>query len=226
MLQDLFYLFYPANCVACNEELTRSERIFCVSCRHHLPLYKFHYHNVEILKKVFSGRIPVENATALFVFEKEGLVQNVIHNLKYRGQQKIGTELGQWLGGEIIKSQSFKDVQIVIPVPLHSRRYRERGYNQVERFGKEIANILNVPYVDQVLKRTRHMKKQAKNQKHKRWDLKADAFTINNVENIQNKHVLLVDDLITTGATIEACANALLEIKGIRISIAAMAMTI
>lgn len=224
MLRDLIYLFYPTYCMSCNATLLKNERTFCTSCRHHLPLFNFQYHNAENIKKVFFGRIPIANAAALLLFEKHGKVQHLIHNLKYNGQQHIGTALGQWLGNELALSTSFREVTTVIPVPLHRRRYQERGYNQVERFGKEIAKLLEATYLNNVLIKTKNTNKQAKSDKYDRWKNSMDAYEIRNAEGLEDHHVLLVDDLITTGATLEACAQQLLQIPKLKISIAVMAM--
>ena len=226
MLQDLICLFYPTSCAACDEVLLKNETILCISCRHQLPVYNTKYDNVEIIKKVFSGRVPIENAATLFIFEKQGLVQNMIHNLKYRGQQNIGVCLGQWIGNELLNIEGYKDISIVIPVPLHRRRIRERGYNQVTKFGQELADIFNIPYESKVLKKTKYTHKQAKSGGYERWDNIVDSFGLQNTHRLENQHVLLVDDLLTTGATLEACTLELLQVSGVRVSIATMAIAL
>lgn len=225
MLNDLAYLFFPVHCSACDNPLHKNERLICSSCRHKLPLTNFHYSNAEILEKVFYGRVLIANITALFVFEKQGLVQNLIHNLKYRNQEKISTELGKWLGHELSQITAYQEIDAVIPVPLHKLRLKERGYNQVAEFGREISLKLNAQYVENVLKKNIHTAKQSKRKQDNRWENIARSFSLENESSLQNKHILLVDDIITTGATLEACANTLSKIPGIKISIAAMAFT-
>ncbi|WP_299313327.1 ComF family protein [uncultured Aquimarina sp.] len=226
MLSDLAYLFYPIYCAACDNPLYKNERILCTSCRHKLPLGNFHKVNAKKIEKVFYGRAKIENATSLLVFEKDSLVQNLIHNLKYRGREEIGKELGIWLGQELTQLPDYQNIDYIIPVPLHPRRLRERGYNQVEKFGREIAKKLDTEYIDFVLKKNSYNEKQSKNSRLTRWINTSETFGIQNESLLINKHILIVDDIVTTGATIEACIQVLKTIPGIKISIATMAITI
>ncbi|WP_299182462.1 ComF family protein [uncultured Aquimarina sp.] len=226
MLSDLAYLFYPIYCAACDNPLYKNERILCTSCRHKLPLGNFHKVNAKKIEKVFYGRAKIENATSLLLFEKDSLVQNLIHNLKYRGREEIGKELGVWLGQELSQSPVYQNIDTVIPVPLHPKRLRERGFNQVEKFGQEIAEKLNAEYVDFVLKKNSYNKKQSKNSRLTRWINTSETFGIQNESLLANKHILIVDDIVTTGATLEACIQVLKSIPGIKISIATMAITL
>nr|WP_299435278.1 ComF family protein [uncultured Aquimarina sp.] len=226
MLSDLAYLFYPIYCAACDNPLHKNERILCTSCRHKLPLGNFHKVNAKKIEKVFYGRVKIENATSLLVFEKDGLVQNLIHNLKYRGREEIGKELGIWLGQELAQSTVYQNIDTIIPVPLHPRRLKERGFNQVEEFGKEIAKKLNAEYIDFVLKKNSYNQKQSKNSRLTRWKNTSETFGVQNESLLINKHILIVDDIVTTGSTIEACIQVLQSIPGIKISIATMAITV
>lgn len=225
MLKDLIYLFYPIYCAACDNPLYKNERTLCTICRHKLPLGNFHKVNAKKIEKVFYGRAKIENIASLFVFEKDSLVQNLIHNLKYRGQEKIGVELGNWLGEELSQIITYQSIDIVVPVPLHPRRLRERGYNQVEKFGQEIAKKIEAEYIDFVLKKNSYNKKQSKHGRFTRWINTSETFGSQNESLLINKHILIVDDIVTTGATLEACIDVLKSIPGIKISIATMAMT-
>ncbi len=225
MLRDLAYLFFPIYCAACSSPLYKNERLLCTSCRHELPLGNFHNVNAKKIEKVFYGRAKIENAISLFVFHKDSLVQNLIHNLKYRGREEIGTELGQWLGSDMCQIPEYQLIDIVIPVPLHEKRLQERGYNQVEKFGIEIAKKLNIKYIDSVLKKKSYNKKQSKHGRLNRWINTFETFGVENESLLVNKHILLIDDIVTTGATIEACIHELTTIPGIKISIATMAIT-
>ncbi|GAA4116583.1 ComF family protein [Aquimarina addita] len=200
--------------------------MLCTRCRHKLPLGNFHKVNAKKIEKVFYGRAKIENITSLFVFEKEGLVQNLIHNLKYRGQEEIGFELGNWLGEELSQIPAYQSIDIVIPVPLHRIRLRERGFNQVEKFGQEIAKKIEAEYIDFVLKKNSYNKKQSKHGRFTRWINTSETFGTENESLLVDKHILIVDDIVTTGATLEACIHELKSISGIKISIASMAMTI
>lgn len=204
--------------------LVKNERVVCTSCIHELPVTNFHLDNDNAVKKVFYGRLEIENATALLLFHKKGSVQKLIHRLKYKGNKEIGTFLGEWMGAELHKSSQFKDVDLIIPVPLHRKKLKSRGFNQVENFGKEIAKALKVPYEDTVLLKKSFSGTQTIKARLARWGNIEESFVLSNGQTVKNKHLLLVDDLITTGATLEACAAVLKEAGGVKISIATMAV--
>lgn len=224
MIKNLLNLFFPEVCYACSNLLTDNEKEICISCRHELPVTNYHFNNDSTIKNSFSGRVKLELATSLFHFEKKGIVQQLIHNLKYKKQENIGATLGKWLGTELSKIEQYKNIDIVIPVPLHKQKLKKRGYNQVALFGKEIAKALNADYVDDVLIKVTNTKTQVFKNRISRWTRNNEVFAIENVSKINNKHILLVDDIITTGATIEACANMLNNAQNIQISIATMAI--
>ena len=210
--------------MACNGHLPEKELMICVNCRHELPVTNFHLDDSDYVKKVFYGRVKLENATALLRFHKKGIVQQLIHNLKYRGHEEIGELLGDWLGEELKISDAFREIDIVIPVPLHKSKLRQRGYNQVARFGQQIAEALKVPYEDDILVKTSSTKTQVFKKREARWLQHDGVFSIQNEERLKGKHILLVDDIITTGATMEACANILTKTHNNKLSIATMAI--
>ena len=185
----------------------------------------YHNENENDVKKVFYGRIKIENAAALLLFEKKGMVQQLIHNLKYRGHEEIGEFFGKWLGRDLKSSGNYSGITAVVPVPLHKSRLKERGYNQVEKFGKAIAAELGVPYIDNVLVKKKASRTQTLQKRFARWGTIDASFMIEHPENLEQAHVLLVDDLVTTGATLEACATKLLTIPGLKVSIATIAFT-
>ncbi|WP_034918264.1 ComF family protein [Gillisia sp. CAL575] len=225
MFQDLINLFYPNICQICDTELHKNQNVLCTSCINELPITNFHLDNENPVRKVFYGRVPIENATSLLVFKKKGSVQKLIHRLKYRGHREIGSYIGAWIGAELAKINSYKDIDIVIPVPLHKKKLEARGFNQVEGFGQEIAKALNILYIDDVLLKTSFSTTQTLKTRLARWGNTEESFVLFNSEKIKNKHILLVDDLITTGATLEACADVLLEAENVKISIVTMAFT-
>ncbi len=224
MFQNLINLFFPKVCLSCNHVLLDNEIYVCTNCRHDLPVTNYHLNDSDQVKKVFYGRVKLEKATALLRFQKKGIVQQLIHNLKYKGHQEIGTFLGAWLGDEIKNIDDYKNIDLVIPVPLHKRKLRKRGYNQVTFFSEEIAKSLNIEYIDSVLIKVSDTASQVNKSRLARWNSSNETFAIQNLNLIDNKHVLLVDDIITTGATIEACANQLLKAKNVKISVATMAI--
>jgi len=195
-----------------------------MDCRHDLPITNFHFDDNDSVAKVLYGRAKIENGTALFRFVKKGNVQRLIHNLKYRGHEHIGFVLGNWLGGELKTRDAYKNIDAVIPVPLHRKKLKSRGFNQVAKFGEQIAEALHAEYIDDVLLKVSNTKTQSKKGRIARWIDSEELFAIENVTSIDNKHILLVDDIITTGATLEACISVLSEAKNIKISIATMAI--
>ena len=213
MFHDFLNLFYPEVCQVCDNILVKNENVICLNCLHELPVTNFHLDNENPVKKVFYGRVNVEEATALLLFQKKGAVQKLIHNLKYRGHRSIGKYLGEWMGEELLHSQHFSEIDAVIPVPLHRRKLRSRGFNQVEDFGKEIAAALKVPYLDDVLQKRSYSNSQTIKGRLARWGNIEETFVLVHPEKIQNMHLLLVDDLITTGATLEACAGVYRRLK-------------
>ncbi|MDN3491857.1 ComF family protein [Winogradskyella bathintestinalis] len=217
-------MFFPKVCEACDAVLTDNQVILCTSCRHHLPVTDFHFTDAEDVKKRVYGRVKLENASALLHFSKKGIVQQILHNLKYRGHEEIGTFFGQWLGSELATIEGYKIIDTVIPVPLYKSKLRKRGYNQVAKFGKEIASALNASYNDTVLIKTKSTKTQVFKGRLKRWNDDGAIFDISENKSLAGKHILLVDDIITTGATVEACATVLLKIDNIKLSLVTMAI--
>jgi ComF family protein len=224
MFKHLINLFFPAVCAGCNSLLSSNEKVICTFCRHNIPLTNQHIYPENEAFKKFYGRIPIEYASALLYFHKKGIVQEIIHKLKYKGHQEIGTVLGHWYAQDLKEIVKLKTVDIIIPVPLHKRKFRERGYNQVTTFAKALSAELNVSYNDSLLKRKIYSKTQSKKSLLKRTEEIESLFDVSFTENDYDKHYLLIDDVITTGATLEACSLALLKIPGSKISIVCMAM--
>ena len=225
MFHDFINLLYPKLCFACESTLGSNENILCTSCLHALPIADHHLEKDNPVEKIFYGRIPVENATSLLLFEKKGMVQKLIHNLKYRGHEEIGPFLGAWLGSELKELPQWQEITTVIPVPLHRKKLKVRGFNQVAGFGTELAKALDVPYRDDILLKISATQTQTIKKRLARWGTIDETFVLENAEVLENGHVLLVDDLVTTGATLEACAQKLLKIPNLKISIATMAVT-
>jgi len=224
-LKDIFNIFFPEVCLCCHEQLSSNEFTVCLTCRHDLPLTNFSFEAENLVEKSFYGRIPIENATALFYFFKKGKIQQLIHELKYNKQQQVGNFIGNWLGDEIVESNRFKDIDYIIPVPLHRKKLKSRGYNQVSTFGKSLAKKLNTTYNSTFLLKITSTKTQTKKLRLDRWKNVQELFFVQNNVDLKNKHILLIDDIITTGATLEACCKAFNKIEGLKISIACMAYT-
>ena len=216
-------LLFPKVCLGCKQQLLQAEEGLCAECVHSLPLTKFHKTGNNILKNKFYGRFIVKEATAVIYFQKRGLTQELLHNLKYRGKKDVSSFFGKWLGAELAEIDSYKEVNLVIPVPLHKQKLKKRGYNQVEGFGVEIAKALNIPYRNDILIKISKSGSQVFKTRILRFETE-EVFSIQNLEAISNKHILLVDDIITTGATLEKCALQLLKGDNVTISIATIAL--
>ncbi|MEO9076333.1 MAG: phosphoribosyltransferase family protein [Gelidibacter sp.] len=224
MIKNLLNLFFPQVCLSCDNQLETNELYVCTICRHELPLTNFESTTNNELTKMLYGRVMLRNASSLLWFSKKGLVQHLLHNLKYKGHEEIGEFLGKWLGEELSKHNEFRTVDVVVPVPLHSKRLRQRGYNQVHKFGKELADALECDFNTDVLQKTKATKTQVFKDRIMRWINDDALFMVTDFESLKGKHILLVDDIVTTGATIETCANALSKIEGVTISVATMAI--
>ena len=224
MFKNIINLFFPTVCASCHSFLVSNENVICTTCRHTIPLTNHHLNPENEAFKKFYGRIPVEYASALLYFHKKGMVQQLIHNLKYKGQQEIGTVLGEWYAEDLKNSTIIQSVDAIIPVPLHKRKLRERGYNQVTQFGLALSKNLDLAFNDSILFRKVYSKTQSKKNLLNRSDGIDTTFDVNFTEKEHNKHFLLIDDVITTGSTLEACSHALMKIPGAKISIVCMAM--
>jgi len=221
---DFFNLFYPSVCAACGERLVTQENVICTHCLVDIPRTNFYDQADNPVSQLFWGRAKIENATALFRFHKGSRFQHLLHLLKYKGRKDVGIELGRQLGFELKKSELYKSVEIVIPVPLHPKREKKRGYNQAECISIGIAESMGIEIQARNLIRNTATETQTKKSRIERWKNVDSIFSIKQPELLKNKHILVVDDVVTTGATLEACAQALLRVEGIRVSIAALAM--
>ena len=225
MFESLINLFFPKSCAGCHSFLLKEEIVICTACRHEIPQTNHHkILNNETMQK-FYGKIPLEFAASLLYFHKKGIVQEMIHKLKYKGHEEIGETLGNWYAEELKNIAQIKSVDMIISVPLHPKKLRERGYNQVTKFGESLSNELSIPFNDKVLIRTVYSKTQTRKNLLGRTDVIENIFDVTFSEAHHNKHFLLIDDVITTGSTLEACSRALLKIPGAKISIISMAMT-
>jgi len=224
MWQHLLNLFFPKSCPGCDSFLLNNENVICTQCRHNLPITNHHkIRNNEIFQK-FYGRIPLEHGSALLYFHKKGIVQQMIHQLKYKGKEEIGEIIGSWYSSELKDLEQIKSIDYIIPVPLHKKRLRERGYNQVEAFGRALSVNLGITYNDTLLYRKLYTRTQTKKDLLGRADVINTVFDVDFSEIHTGKHFLLIDDVITTGSTLEACSRAILKIPDAKISIVCIAM--
>ena len=195
----------------------------CLHCIFELPITGFADMKDNPVEKIFWGRIHVEAATSELYFSKGTLVQSIIHQLKYKGNREAGIMLGKIMGESLSNSNRFKEIDLLIPLPLTRIKERKRGYNQSEILCLGISEVTNIPILKNAVSRLKATETQTKKRRSQRWDNVEGNFFVNQKELIQGKHVLLVDDVITTGATLEACGQEILHIAGTRLSIAALA---
>lgn len=222
---DFISLFYPRYCFACDQGLAKGEETVCSACMLELPRTHYHTDPQNALMNRLQGRVPLQFAAAFFLFRKRGKVQRLLHQLKYNNHPEIGETLGQVYGHDLREYYFDQKVDVIIPVPLHASRKRKRGYNQSAEFGKGLSKSLNKPCPEDVLVRITKTETQTKKTKLKRWQNVKEVFHVARPDQLYQQNVLLVDDVITTGATIEACAKMLLEVGCKSVSIASIAYT-
>lgn len=217
----LSHLFYPSLCEGCNKPLLQEEEVLCLNCNiYNLPRTAYHHIQDNETFIRFAGRAKIEKATSLAYFTENGLLQHLLHRLKYETRKDIGYFLGKTLGHDLKQVNWNKGLDAIIPVPLHPKKEAERGFNQASIIAEGISEVLNIPVLNKHLKRTRFTESQTKKSREERMLNMKDAFSLSDGHQLQNKHVLLIDDVLTTGATLEACATALSDANGIVISIA------
>ncbi|HPE76150.1 MAG TPA: phosphoribosyltransferase family protein [Draconibacterium sp.] len=220
---NLLELIFPTLCVTCGTRLVIQERFLCIDCWHDLPVSNFHLHSGNKVEQLFWGRVKIEFATAYFSFNKGSNYQHLIHFIKYKGMKELGFETGRRFGISLLESTDFCTVDYVVPVPLHPKKEKKRGYNQSEWIAKGISEAMKIPVSIGNLKRNLHTSTQTRKNRFERWENVENIFESTRPEEFQGKHILLVDDVVTTGSTLESCALQLLQIENVKVSIATLA---
>jgi ComF family protein len=224
LINDFLSLIYPRYCEACANTLFKHESFICNHCKLNLPKSNYHKHSGDTpLGRAFSGRVPLIHSGSYYVYEKSGKIQKLLRAIKYQDQKELGEYLGKLYASELLKYDAFSDIDVIIPIPLHKNKLHSRGYNQSEWFAKGLSSGLCKQLNSEVMERISDTSTQTKKKKYERWENVEGIFRINSPTALMNKHVLLVDDVITTGATIEAGWFALKEIPGIKLSVASIA---
>lgn len=222
---DFLSLLYPDLCVACKKALITGEKTLCTSCFHKLPRTDFHHENHNILHEIFMGRIKLEQMVAFLYFKKGGMVQEIIHQFKYKNRTEVGNTLGEIYAYELMQCNWINNIDFLIPIPLHGKKLKKRGFNQSEEFAKGLSKILDLPLRSDLLSRAIFSETQTRKSKYQRWENVKDIFELKNPEQLKDAHVLLVDDVITTGATIEAAATCIKKSSKAKVSVVALAFT-
>jgi ComF family protein len=224
LLNDFLGLIFPLSCAACGNVLLKNEKIICLSCNYHLPRTNFHFDQNNPVAVIFWGRVRIENATAFYFFNKASRFRRLIHELKYKGRKDIGIELGRIFGYEMMASGGFRLIDMVIPVPLHKKKQKKRGFNQSECIARGISEAMKRPLNNSSVIRSVHSSTQTRKTRYDRWLNVEGIFRVTDPQLLTGKHILLVDDVVTTGATIEACATAILEVEETKVSVAVLAV--
>ena len=222
-INDFISLVYPKICAACGNSLWVHEKVICTFCDFHLPKTNYHQISENPVSKLFQGRANIYSASAYLFFHKGSKVQQLVHQLKYKGRKDVGVYLGNSYGQVLLQSPLFIEIDLIVPVPLHPKKLMKRGYNQSDQFGVGLSESMKIPMNNQVLIRCRSNETQTKKARFKRWENVDNIFMVKNPDALKGKKILLVDDVITTGATLESCINALSAIPEVRISIVAIA---
>lgn len=220
---NLFNLFYPKICMACGEALGQHEKTICIKCELKIPRTGYCFHHDNPVARVFWGRVNVQEAASFLFFSKHGKVQQLMHNLKYRGQKEVGRRLGFLFGLDLKKSELFNDIDYVIPVPLHPKKLHIRGYNQAHLIAEGLCDSLECD-LNTNLKRIIHSSSQTRKSRYERWKNVSGIFRLKKAYKLANKKVLLVDDVLTTGATLESCAAEIINnADGVKLNIGTLA---
>ena len=225
ILHDFTHLFFPHICAGCGTDVLNHESPLCLRCIDQLPVTNFHVHAGNAVEKHFWGKIPIHGATSYCHFTKSSLIQGLLHQLKYKGNQEIGRFLGQMMGKIIKTSNRFSDVEVLVPLPLYAARQRKRGYNQAAVLCEGMAAAMEVPVITDAIVRLSATATQTHKNRIERWQNMQGRFMVTDPVVFNNKHVLLVDDVVTTGATLEACGQELLQ-HCKQLSIATLAHTV
>lgn len=222
-LNDFFNLFFPDLCIVCNSHLITQEDLICTKCLYNLPKTNYHKEIDNPVSQLFWGRTKIEYATGFFTFSKGSKYQGMMHKFKYHGNKEIGYVLGKSFGNQLINSV-FNRIDIIIPVPLHKSKLKKRGYNQSEWIAKGLSETMQIPLDIKSFIRSVATETQTRKSRFERWKNVENIFRITDYNALKDMHILLVDDVVTTGSTLEACANAILEIKDTKVSIATLAV--
>jgi len=221
---DLFGLFYPDICLACSRKLLKGENAICFRCVGELPQTEYWLNADNKLMNRFKGRVELQSAAALFYFKQDGPVQHLLHQLKYRNRQEVGEFIGKIFGTKLKEENSvIKNIDLIVPVPLHWKKLKLRGYNQCDPFAQGLSEVMNIPWSSTAIERTHENISQTKKKRFDRYGNVAEIFSVCDEQQLKDKHVLLVDDVVTTGATAEACLQTILKTSGTKASFASIA---
>ena len=224
LFKDFIGLFFPDICLICGNSLYHGEQIVCSRCLLHLPETNFHLQDDNPVARVFWGRVPIDKASSLYYYKKGGSVQQLIHQFKYHGHQEVGNFLGRYFGEVLRQTDFFNNaIDYILPIPLHPKKLKIRGFNQAEIFALGLAESLESVVDNSSVVRRVATSTQTKKSRYKRWENVNEIFQLTHPEKLEGKNILLVDDVITTGSTMEACLQVLNAVKNIHLNVASIA---
>lgn len=224
-LTNLISLFYPDLCIICGNNLVEGEQFLCLHCLHKIPKTFYHLRDSNPAEQRLRGKIPYEKISSFLYFEKGGETQKMIHQIKYKGNKKFARWLGELMAEDIKKSTFFNDIDYIVPVPSHKKRIRQRGFNQAEELAKGISQTTNIPINTDCLQKTGSNISQTRKGVYERWINNQYVFSLKDEHSFSGKHILLIDDVMTTGATLESCAQCITTCNNTKISILTLAIT-
>ena len=223
IFSSTIHLFYPHTCTGCGSDLVAEDNLLCLKCIHNLPHTNFAALANNQIEKDFWGRINLEAAYSQFYFSKEFLIQHLIHQLKYKGDTKIGFYLGEIMGKTLLKSNRFSTIDALVPLPLYADKEHKRGYNQATVICNGMSAVMNIPVLNEAVVRKQATETQTRKHRTERWENVKDSFKVAKPGELSGKNLLLVDDVVTTGATLEACGHVILQQGDVKLSIATLA---
>ncbi len=220
--ESVLQLFFPHICAGCGSDLLNRHNLICMRCMDALPQTQFELHAENPIEKIFWGRLSIEKASSQYYFTKDSIMQRLMHQIKYKSNKELCIFLGRLMGQQLIQSNRFKEIDALVPLPLHPEKEKRRGYNQAELLCIGMAETMYLPILKNAVIRTEHTESQTKKGRVDRWLNMENKFEIPDKESLKNKHLLLVDDVVTTGATLEACGSSILNITNSKLSIATL----
>ena len=223
MLHAVMHLFYPHVCKGCGSDILEDENLLCLHCINTLPHTNFAHHANNPVEKIFWGRLPLTSAMSEFYFAKGTVIQHLVHEFKYKGNKDVGMYLGAMMGSSFMTNDRISNIDALVPLPSYADKEHKRGFNQSAILCNGISEVMNIPVITGNVIRKRFTQTQTKKHRAERWENVRGSFEISNSSQLNGKHILLVDDVVTTGATLEACGREILNISDVRLSVATLA---
>lgn len=217
-------LFFPRCCIICGGPLAKGEEYLCAGCNINLPRTGFHKQKDNPVEQLFWGKVALERATSFFFYRKGSDFRQILHQLKYGGKKEIGKVMGKYMAAELLPTGFFEGIDVIVPVPLHKKKQRIRGYNQSDWIAKGISEVTKIPMDVESVVRVKNTGTQTRKSAFERWENVEGIFVLHHPEYLSGKHILIIDDVLTTGATAVACVSSFSEMEGVRVSILTLAI--